>query len=232
MNIQKVKFTLRDYLGLLILPGLFLAGHLTKNLFIGENSLAPQVLIILVLYLIALAALVISQAPVLKHDWSTYRQKLQLKVLISVGGMIVMHLILIIAKRLLPAPVITDFSNDLTLPLTPLILIIGSLPPIIAPFLEELTFRHLLFYKFRHAGIFYPLFFVISSFLFGLSHLPNFHGEFLPTVPYMLVGAFLALVYARTKNIWYPLGMHFVFNFINSFPAAIFLALFGGTITP
>jgi membrane protease YdiL (CAAX protease family) len=109
-------------------------------------------------------------------------------------------------------------------------MMVGSLPPIIAPFLEELTFRHLLFYKFHKVKILYFVFFIVSSFLFGAMHLNNFQGDFLLTIPYMLVAVFLALVYAKTKNIWYPLGIHFVFNLTNSLLPTILLIFFGGAI--
>jgi membrane protease YdiL (CAAX protease family) len=230
VNKKRLSFTWKDYFSLLVLPGLFLMGLLVKNMPGITSNLTIHVFVTLGMYLIALVLLVAAQSPVLRQDWVSYKNKLWLKVLISIGGMIAMHAILLVVRKVLPLPVITDDTSEPERVLTPLLLIIGSLPPVFAPFLEEITLRHLLFFKFRNAGWGYPLFFVISSVLFGILHLGNFKGNIVATMPYAIVGAFLALVYAKTQNIWYPIGMHFVFNFTNSLLPAIFIATVGGAI--
>jgi membrane protease YdiL (CAAX protease family) len=225
METLNSKFSWRDYLGLLVLPGLFLAGEVVKKIFVGSSQTLLQLGVVVIIYTLALAVLLSLQGGVLVAAWRTYRQKLWLKILISLGGMIAMHALIIVSRRFLPASVSSSQSQEPTL--TMLSIVLAALPPLIAPFLEELTFRHLLGFKFKDSAWLYPVMIVVSSFLFGLSHLANFSGQLTLTIPYMLVGVFLSLVYAKTKNICYPLGMHLTFNGVNALLPIIIFAFLG-----
>ncbi|MCE2612311.1 CPBP family intramembrane metalloprotease [Flavobacteriaceae bacterium D16] len=82
---------------------------------------------------------------------------------------------------------------------------VGAL--IFAPIFEELFFRKLLFGQLREK---YNLNFSIlsSSILFALIHLPYFKN----LIPSLILGVICCIIYVRTKNIWYPVILHFLSN--------------------
>jgi hypothetical protein len=57
----------------------------------------------------------------------------------------------------------------------------------------------------------------VSSALFGLMHLGNPHHTWISTTNTMLVGVPLAIAYLRTRSLWMPIGMHFIWNFLTGF---------------
>lgn len=79
-----------------------------------------------------------------------------------------------------------------------------------APFIEEVVFRLAMMnlIKWPVAGI------LASSFIFGLMHVIG--DDFLNILPYMAMGIPLGLSYHRTKNIWYPIGIHFLQNLMGA----------------
>jgi len=58
---------------------------------------------------------------------------------------------------------------------------------------------------------------VVSSVLFGVVHLSNPHHTLFSTVNTALVGVAFALAYLRTRALWMPIGMHFIWNFLMGF---------------
>ena len=57
----------------------------------------------------------------------------------------------------------------------------------------------------------------VSSAIFGLMHLKNPHHTGISTLNTMLVGVPLAMAYLRTRSLWMPIGIHFVWNFLMGF---------------
>jgi membrane protease YdiL (CAAX protease family) len=57
----------------------------------------------------------------------------------------------------------------------------------------------------------------VASALFGLGHLGNPHHTWISTANTMLVGIPFAIAYLRTRSLWMPIGMHFVWNFLMGF---------------
>lgn len=57
----------------------------------------------------------------------------------------------------------------------------------------------------------------VTSALFGLLHLGNPHHTWISTTNTMLVGIPLAIAYLRTRSLWMPIGMHFIWNFLMGF---------------
>jgi hypothetical protein len=55
---------------------------------------------------------------------------------------------------------------------------------------------------------------VVDSALFGLVHLGNPHETWLSTLNTTLVGAAFCVAYLRTRALWMPVGMHFMWNFL------------------
>jgi hypothetical protein len=54
----------------------------------------------------------------------------------------------------------------------------------------------------------------LSSVMFGLGHLANPGHTWISTANTALVGIPLAVAYLRTRALWMPLAMHFIWNFI------------------
>ncbi len=57
----------------------------------------------------------------------------------------------------------------------------------------------------------------VSSALFGLVHLANPHTTWISTLNTALVGIPFAVAYLRTRCLWMPIGMHFIWNFLQGF---------------
>jgi hypothetical protein len=57
----------------------------------------------------------------------------------------------------------------------------------------------------------------LSSALFGLVHLGNPHRTGISTLNTALVGIAFAIAYLRTRSLWMPIGMHFIWNFLMGF---------------
>jgi membrane protease YdiL (CAAX protease family) len=103
------------------------------------------------------------------------------------------------------------------------ILLFGTMLPLLAPFLEEIVFRYVLFFKFIKYKFIAPILFIISSILFWVVHFNNFDGNLFLTIPFMVTGAYFALIYYFTKNIWYSISVHFISNFALSLLPVLFI---------
>jgi hypothetical protein len=58
---------------------------------------------------------------------------------------------------------------------------------------------------------------IVSSLLFGLVHLGNPHHTLISTANTMLVGVPLCIAYLRTRALWMPVGIHFIWNYVQGF---------------
>ncbi|MBX8456264.1 CPBP family intramembrane glutamic endopeptidase [Apilactobacillus kunkeei] len=84
---------------------------------------------------------------------------------------------------------------------------------LIIAFFEEIAYRYELFYKFKNKGNITSIaLLIMSSVLFGLSHIYNFNGSVLGTLSYAAAGLILGLFYIISKNIWVPIIIHGLFN--------------------
>lgn len=57
---------------------------------------------------------------------------------------------------------------------------------------------------------------IISSSIFSLMHVANPNGTLLGFINLWLAGLFLGIVYVHTKNLWFALTAHFLWNFMQS----------------
>lgn len=81
---------------------------------------------------------------------------------------------------------------------------------------EELTFRGYPFQRLVESIT--PVGAIaVASVLFGLVHLGNPYHTWFSTANTMLVGIPLAVAYLRTRSLWMPLGIHFIWNFLMGF---------------
>lgn len=58
---------------------------------------------------------------------------------------------------------------------------------------------------------------VTTSALFGLAHLSNPHRTWVSTLNTGLIGVPFAVSYLRTRSLWMPIGMHFIWNYLLGF---------------
>ena len=103
---------------------------------------------------------------------------------------------------------ITNTANQKVLEsihMNPIILITRSV--IMAPIVEELVFRGLLMTRVFNSNSIVGL--IVSSFLFGLVHIPNSVGAW---IIYGGMGVALATVYRTTKKLEYSIMAHMINN--------------------
>ena len=81
---------------------------------------------------------------------------------------------------------------------------------------EELVFRGYPFQKLVES-LGAPGAVVVSSACFGLAHLGNAHHTWISTFNTMLVGIPLSIAYLRTRALWLPIGIHFIWNYLQGF---------------
>lgn len=58
---------------------------------------------------------------------------------------------------------------------------------------------------------------ILMSVFFGIMHLANPSADFLSTLNTMLAGVWLCLAYLKTRTLYFPFGMHFSWNLVQSF---------------
>jgi len=77
---------------------------------------------------------------------------------------------------------------------------------------EEVLFRGVLFRLIEEKlGSYIAL--IISSVFFGFLHLTNDSSALFAAVSISVTGIFLAVAYMNTRNLWFPIAIHFAFNF-------------------
>lgn len=213
----------KEYLGLLVIPLEFLIGTIISRFSFEENQFLSTVLNVSI-FIIGFLVMIWLFKDFLKSQWQFYKQnKLWLKLIINVCIVIGVYGILALSRSFLNKPLSINDSNQLSSTMISLMLI-GSLQTVIAPFAEELTFRYLLFGKFN-SGILKCIMFFVSLILFGLVHINNFNGDWIQTIPYMLVGAYFAIIYSLFNNIWSTIIVQWLFNCINSVIPILFLVV-------
>jgi len=94
---------------------------------------------------------------------------------------------------------------------------------VVGAFGEELLFRGYLFQTMVE-GTGKIISVVVFGCLFGLAHLSNPNVTFFSLVNVALAGAWLSLAYFKTRTLWFPIALHFSWNFfqnhIFSFPVS------------
>ncbi|WP_410631313.1 CPBP family intramembrane glutamic endopeptidase [Amycolatopsis sp. cmx-4-83] len=79
---------------------------------------------------------------------------------------------------------------------------------------EELLFRGVL-HRILEQRVGSVLAIVVSSLLFGLTHLVNGNATLWGTLAIAVEGgAMLAVAYTATRSLWLPIGLHFAWNFL------------------
>ena len=81
---------------------------------------------------------------------------------------------------------------------------------------EELVFRGYPFQRLLEA-VGPVIAVVLCSALFGAMHLGNPHPTWVSTLNTALAGIPLAIAYLRTRLLWFPIGIHFAWNYVQGF---------------
>ena len=94
-------------------------------------------------------------------------------------------------------------------------IIIAILIYIFVAYVEEIVFRGYILNNFMlSCNKFWALFW--SSLLFALLHSFNPNMDIFSFLSLFLAGYFLGITYIFTKNLWFPIALHFSWNFFQS----------------
>ncbi|MEP6847631.1 MAG: type II CAAX endopeptidase family protein [Acidobacteriota bacterium] len=84
---------------------------------------------------------------------------------------------------------------------------------IVAAAFEEALFRGYLLQTLNRAG-FGPLAIAVTSVFFGSVHLMNPSANLFSTVNTMLAGVWFGVAYLKTRDLWFPFGIHLLWNWV------------------
>lgn len=219
---KEINWKVRDTVALFMVPYELCLGRLLLVLPLAQNTTFAALLPLLIKVL-SLCIIAFLYRDLLKADGNAFKRRAWLKLLLCAGAAYAITWVLKGARWTLGIPQSAELLESVTDGLPLWLFIMTSLSPIMAPLTEEMIFRHALFYKFRTNKTLCAIMLIVSAFLFGAVHLGNFGGNLLLTVPYMVVGLVYNLIYFFTKNIWYTISIHFMFNFAQSVLPTIFL---------
>jgi membrane protease YdiL (CAAX protease family) len=167
---------------------------------------------------------------VLKKDWPTFKTHIWRNLGLAILGVLASYAILTIvrsAMHLIGFGSINPFGGNLLSAAmdTAALGLVGSLTALMAPFTEEIVFRHALFYQFKNQKTVMIILGILSSIYFGLVHWNNFNGDVTQMVPYMIMGGWFAFIYYKSKNIWQNIATHFIFDFLTVAGAIVLVIL-------
>lgn len=227
------KWQKKDLWALFIIPlELLIGNNLIHISFFKDN---PLYLLIgsVGINLVAFSILIFFYKKDLKEQWSQYRQRLWLNLLLAVVLVVASHLLIQFVRGAIPENLLkistdasdaavseSSFSGNVQL----VALFLAAIPSFIAPFSEELIFRYLLVGKASNNLVRIVMLFV-QAVLFGLIHYANFNGNIYATIPYMAVGFFFGLIYMVYRNIWGSLIVHWIFNTVNQMLPTLFIII-------
>lgn len=158
---------------------------------------------------------------VLKHDWQFFkRKKMKLFLFSFLGAFLFQHIMnaandFMIYLNMFNYPV--SLEANVTLqnlhPIQVVFLPIIKVYYLLTTINEELYFRYNFLYSNHKRKLTSLFLLILSSILFGMAHY-FFTNSLIGTFPYIIGGLFLGLIYFKTKNIYYVIGIHFFNNLI------------------
>lgn len=197
-------------------------------LSIPFHSKLVKVIIVDVIFFLGFLAAIWLFKDVLKRDWKTFKLHFWRGFFLAIGAVVITYLILPVVRMGLNLFIHTSSAAgglDVLSVQTAGLALVASLTTLMAPFTEEIVFRHAWFYQWRNRGIVTWLMLILSSILFGLFHWNNFNGDVTQMIPYMVVGAWFGLIYYWSKNIWQNILTHFFFDFLQVLAALFVLVM-------
>ena len=155
----------------------------------------------------------------LKKDWTRFKTGIWKKILLCILGAAIAHGLLMAVRIFLP-PAVTSGSDASPENTNLAVVLLASIIPLLAAIVEEIIFRHLLFYQIKNSLLKWIMF-LVSAILFGVVHYINFDGNLVQTIPYMVIALYFSLIYHFSKNIWWNISVHLIFNSLPFFSAIV-----------
>lgn len=216
----------KQWWGLIVIPLELLIGNYLFPLIHLTKDPKVSLMISTLLFLAGFLIMIYLFHDFLREQWQLYRQKLFLKLLLSILLVVGAFLLLRIIRGLIPSDLLQlrSSTNQPSQSLSPSWTVLAAVAPFIAPFAEELTFRYLLMGKFSNNVLKIFMLFV-QGILFGLIHWNNFDGNVYAMIPYMVTGVYFGLIYLFSKNIWGSIIVHWMLNTMNSMLPALLLLI-------
>lgn len=199
---------------------LIIAAELAVELVISALKLPALTLVMIfsAAAVLTMAAMMALYWDILHPAWRAFRthlwRRLLLLFLLSWAIKIVVIILTVILALAVKMKVPATTTNIAPVVTNTKPLILAIIPALLAaPFYEELFFRHVLYYQWRARRGLGIIMMLVSSVVFGLFHWGNVQGIAILTIPFMLIGLTLAIIYRRQQNIWYNITTHFMYNF-------------------
>lgn len=166
----------------------------------------------------------------LKDQWLEFKKRKFLNIFIIIIALIILEIIINISgpffRQFEPTkPLFHSHSFPIDTWLGIFMNIVMGFTNVLMALVEEIAYRYELFFKYKSSKFMIFILLVLSSLLFGLSHIYNFNGSIISSLLYAFAGLWLGIIYLTTKNIWMPIIVHGLFNSI-SLISAIILLLF------
>ena len=212
---KEVHWQVRDTIAVLLVPFELAVATIFGLSGFGDNTTLSTILSV-VLRVVTTCAIIYLFWDVFRSGFLSFRKKIWLKLPVCLGAALLMPYVLQAVRSVTMGPQSFSMLKLVAGDIPVGVFLAASLTPLLAPFLEEIVFRHVLCYRFRSKPALCAIMCILSAFLFGAVHLRNFDGNLLNTVPYMVIALLYNLIYLFTKNIWYSLSTHFLFNFMQS----------------
>ncbi|GEP20015.1 CPBP family intramembrane glutamic endopeptidase [Pediococcus argentinicus] len=192
---------------------------------VHNNQWLLVILNVLVFFVGFITAIILFK-DVLRDDWKIWKQHIWRNLGLALLGMILTYVILSLVRMGMKPFVAGAAVNTSLLSIqTASMGLVASLTTLMAPFTEEIVFRHALFFQWKNNKVLMWIMFFVSSVAFGLVHWNNFNGDVVQMIPYMVVGAWFALIYYFSKNIWQNIMTHFLFDFVQFASAVLLLVV-------
>ncbi len=150
-----------------------------------------RVILVDVIFFAGLCLAVYLYRDVLVSHWQRFKTHVGMGLLVAIGGVLLACVLAAVRQTLQYMGVASSGAVNVLSIQSAGMALVASLTTLMAPFAEEIVFRHALFYQWRGRGVLTWLMLTVSSVAFGLVHWNNFHGQLIQMIPYMCVGAFV-----------------------------------------
>lgn len=230
---RPTPWTWRDGLALTVLAG-FIAGLAVNYLAITNDTF-------MTIYQFAMpglltVALIVAYGRLLAEHWALFRVHLFRNLLTVIVFVIALHVILLLVRlpfgHLFTRGSLTARASAFEIGPSSgggviVLVLLASIGPMLVAVVEDTVFRHTLLAKipvWTGTPLVATAVVIVNSMAFGAIHFWAFGGSIPATVPYMVLGLIMNLVYLWTKNLWFVLGTHIIFNSM-ALPSTIVLAV-------
>jgi len=207
----------KKLVSILAIPFLFFITWITSYFLKSETALLAVInsLLFFVLYIF----IIFLYRGSLKKDWISFKTGIWKKILLCILGAAIAHGLLMAVRIFLP-PAVTSGSDASPENTNLAVVLLASIIPLLAAIVEEIIFRHLLFYQIKNSLLKWVMC-LVSAILFGFVHYINFSGNLVQTIPYMVIALYFSLIYHFSKNIWWNISVHLIFNSLPFFSAIV-----------